>query len=95
MLHNDIATTVLKCNNNVTSGDKACFFYVTLYQTKYNQKEEAFNYHNVCLALSKRIKRVRDQNQYNLRVGNELMKDLNLPDYIFSVKYIGIYSALL
>ena len=32
------------------------FFYVTLYQTKHNQKEEAFNYHKVCLALSKRIK---------------------------------------
>ena len=55
-VNNDIATTVLACNNNVTSGDKACFFYVTLYQTKHNQKEEAFNYHNVCLDLSKRIK---------------------------------------
>ena len=29
-VNNDIATTVLACNNNVTSGDKACFFYVTL-----------------------------------------------------------------
>ena len=59
-VNNDIATTVLACNNNVTSGDKACFFYVTLYQTKHNQKEEAFNYHNICLALSKRIKRQQD-----------------------------------
>ena len=25
-VNNDIATTVLACNNNVTSGDKACFF---------------------------------------------------------------------
>ena len=32
------------------------FFYVTLYQTKHNQKEEAFNYHSICLALSRRIK---------------------------------------
>ena len=32
-------------------------FYVTLYQSKYNQKEEAFNYHSVCLALSRRIKK--------------------------------------
>ena len=56
-INNDIATTVLACNNNVTSGDKACFFYVTLYQTKHNQKEEAFNYHSVCLALSRRIKK--------------------------------------
>ena len=56
-VNNDIATTVLVCNNNVTSGDKACFFYVTLYQTKHNQKDEAFNYHSVCLALSRRIKK--------------------------------------
>ena len=32
-------------------------FYVTLYQTKHNQKEEAFNYQNICLALSKIIKK--------------------------------------
>ena len=25
-VNNDIATTVLACNNNVTLGDKACFF---------------------------------------------------------------------
>ena len=56
-VNNDIATTVLACNNNVTSGDKACFFYVTLYQTKYNQQEDAFNYHSICLALSRRIKK--------------------------------------
>ena len=56
-VNNDIATTVLACNNNVTSGDKACFFYVTLYQTKHNQKEEACTYHNICLALAKRIKK--------------------------------------
>ena len=56
-VNNDIATTVLACNNNVTSGDNACFFYVTLYQSKYNQKEEAFNYHSVCLALSRRLKK--------------------------------------
>ena len=24
-VNNDIATTVLACNNNVTTGDKACF----------------------------------------------------------------------
>ena len=59
-VNNDIATTVLACNNNVTSGDKACFFYVTLYQTKHNQKEESFTYHSICLALSKRIKRQND-----------------------------------
>ena len=39
---------------------KPIFFYVTLYQTKHNQKEESFNYHSICLALSKRIKRQQD-----------------------------------
>ena len=33
------------------------FFYVTLYQTKHNQKEESCMYHSICLSLSKRIKR--------------------------------------
>ena len=32
-------------------------YYVTLYQTKHNQKEEAFNYHSVCLTLSRQIKK--------------------------------------
>ena len=59
-VNNDITTTILACNNNVTSGDKACFFYVTLYQTKHNQKDESFTYQKVCLELSKRIKTQKD-----------------------------------
>ena len=35
-------------------------FYVTLYQTKHNQKDESFTYQKVCLALSKRIKTQKD-----------------------------------
>ena len=37
------------------------FFYVTLYQSKYNQKEESCTYHTICLALSKRIKRQEEE----------------------------------
>ena len=48
-VNNDIATTVLACNNNVTIGDKACLFYMTLYQTKHNQKEESCTYHSFFL----------------------------------------------
>jgi len=59
-VNNDIATTVFACNNNVTTCDKVCFFNLTLYQTKHNQKEESCAYHNICLALSKRIKRQQD-----------------------------------
>ena len=78
-VNNDIATTVLACNNNVTIGDKACFFYVTLYQTKHNQKEESCTYHNICRALSKRIKRQQDilieQKNNGIDVTDEIPKD--------------------
>jgi len=77
-INNDIATTVLACNNNVTSGDKACFFYVTLYQTKHNQKEEAFNYHSICLALSRRIKnkqRLATQNENSEETTEDISPD--------------------
>ena len=40
-VNNDIATNILVCNDDVTSVDKACFFYLILYQTKHNQKEES------------------------------------------------------
>ena len=33
---------------------------MTLYQTKHNQKEVSCTYHNICLALSKRIKKHQD-----------------------------------
>ena len=66
-VNNDIATTVLACNNNLVLGDRACFFYVTLYSTKHNQKEESVTYHNICVALAKRIKNQQEiiSNQSN------------------------------
>ena len=70
---NNIATTVLTCNTNVTIGDKACFFYVTPYQTKHNQKEES------CTYLSKRIKRqqdmLTDERNNGIEVTEEISKD--------------------
>ena len=78
-VNNNIATTVLACNNNVTICDKAYFFYVTLYQTKHNQKEESCTYHNICLALSKRTKRQKDmateQRNNGVEVTEEISKD--------------------
>ena len=59
-VNNDIATTVLVYNNNATIGDKEYFFYVTLYLTKHNYKEESCTHHNIYLALSKRTKRKED-----------------------------------
>ena len=76
-VNNDIATTVLACNNNVTIGDKACFFYVTLYQTKHNQKEESCTYHNICVALSKRIKRQQDMSTKNINKGVEATEEIS------------------
>ena len=83
-VNNDIATTVLACNNNVTSGDKACFFYITLYQTKHNQKEESFNYQNICLALSKRIK--RQQDLLREQTANHKVTEEVSPDFAESLK---------
>ena len=78
-VNNDIVTTALACNNNVTIGDKAYFFYVTLYQTKHNQNEESCTYHNICLALSKRIKRQKDilneQREKGIEVTEEISKN--------------------
>ena len=54
--NNDIASLILACSNDITSRDKL-YFYVTLYQPKHNQKEEASTYHIICVASSKRIKR--------------------------------------
>ena len=76
-VNNDIATTVLVCNNNVTIGDKVCFFYVTLYQTKHNQKEESCTYHNICVALSKRIKRQQDILTENISNGVEVTEEIS------------------
>ena len=83
-VNNDIATTLLACNNNVTSGDKACFFYVTLYQTKHNQKEESFNYHNICLALSRRIK--NHQEVLNASTEDECSEEEVAPDFCEGLK---------
>ena len=69
----------MACNNNVISGDKACFFYVTLYQSKHNQKEEAFNYHSVCLALSRRIK--KQQALLNKQSETEISTEDISPDF--------------
>ena len=76
-VNNDISTTVLACNNNATIDDKACFFYVTLYQTKHNQKEESCTYHNICVALSKRIKRQQDMLTENVNNGVEVAEEIS------------------
>ena len=41
-VNNDIATTVFACNNNVTLGDKQCFYYVTLYQSKKSEGRKLY-----------------------------------------------------
>ena len=46
-MNNDIASIALACNTNVTSGDKVRFYYITMYQSKRNQVEEASPYNNI------------------------------------------------
>ena len=43
---NDIVTTVLVCNNSVTSDDEACFF-ITLYQIKIIKKMNLSHLNNL------------------------------------------------
>ena len=52
-------------------------FYVTLYQTKHNQKEESCTYHNICLALSKRIKRQQDNLAKEREDGKEFSEQIS------------------
>ena len=75
--NNDISTTVLVCNNNITISNKVCFFYVTLYQTKYNQKEESCTYHNICLALSRLIKQQQDMSTNERKNGIEVTEEIS------------------
>ena len=42
--YNDVASLVLSCNTNVSSADRAAFFYMTLYSTKHNQTEENWHF---------------------------------------------------
>ena len=41
-VNNDIATTLFACNNNVTLGDKHCYYYVTLYQSKKSEGRKLY-----------------------------------------------------
>ena len=59
--YNDVASLALSWNTNVSSADRAGFFYMTLYSTKQNQTEEKLAYLAVCEGLSRRI-------EYQLRL---------------------------
>ena len=63
------------------------FFYVTLYQTKHNQKEESCAYHNICLALSKRIKRQQEILAKECDDVSEVTEEIS-PDFSVDLKYI-------
>jgi hypothetical protein len=56
--HNRAVTSLLGYNNNVASGGRDMIYYVTLYNTKTNQKEERFPFFKQCVAIAKRIKRI-------------------------------------
>merc|ERR1712015_164250 len=70
-MSNDIASIALACNNNVTSGDKVRFYYITMYQSKRNQAEEASPYNNICIALSKRLQFKKKVEEVKQRMTNE------------------------
>jgi hypothetical protein len=51
--HNKTVSLLLGYNNNVMSGGRDMIYYVTLYNTKTNQKEETFPFLKQCVAISK------------------------------------------
>ena len=64
-----------------------CFYYVTLYQSKHNQNEESHPYHNVCVALAKRIQR---QNSVLMQEAPETMEEAarQQPDFCEGLKRV-------
>jgi len=62
--NNPVVSKIFGYNNNVTTGNRNCIYYVTLYNTKGNQEEEQFPYLKHCTALAKRIKRIRDNSEH-------------------------------
>ena len=55
--NNEIASSIFSCNTNVQIGDDGHMYYVTLYESKGNQKEETRAYLNVSNALSRCLHR--------------------------------------
>ena len=83
-INNDLATTLFACNNNIVLGDRVCFYYVTLYQTKKNQKEESASFHSLCLALCKRIQCQQEKLSEN-ESSNETTENI-APDFCEGLK---------
>jgi hypothetical protein len=59
--HNAIVALLLGYNNNVTSGNRDLIYYVTLYNTKGTQDEERFPFMRQCVAIAKRMSRLRQK----------------------------------
>jgi hypothetical protein len=59
--NNPIISEVFGSNNNVTMGNRNCIYFVTLYNTKGNQKEEQFPFLKHCTAISKHLKKNQER----------------------------------
>ena len=87
-MYNDIVSTLLACNNNVTSGDKIRFYYITMYQSKNNQTEEAASYYSICASLSRRLKYQQQVNENNqlTETAEAVVEEDIAPDYCEGLK---------
>ena len=56
-VNNDVASCVLGCNTNIGLADRSGFYYVTMYSSKQNQKEEKKVFLTLCEGLHRRILR--------------------------------------
>ena len=87
-MNNDIVSTLFACNNNVTSGDKIRFYYITMYQSKNNQTEESASYYSVCSTLCRRLKYQMQVNESNhlAQTPTTVVDEPIVPDYCEGLK---------
>jgi hypothetical protein len=82
--HNKTVSSLLGYNNNVASGGRDMIYYVTLYNTKTNQKEEKFPFHKQCVAIARRISRsrmVESQVEESLQAIDNTTRTASEPSY--------------
>jgi hypothetical protein len=86
--NNPIISEVFGFNNNVTMGNRNCIYYVTLYNTKWNQEEEQFPFFSHCTAIAKHLRKLRNQKREITRDFRNDFDDedaLRLPEPNFKV----------
>ena len=80
-VNNDVASCVLGCNTNIGLADRSCFYYVTMYSSKQNQKEEKKVFLTLCEGLHRRILRRENELIESNLSNDEIENNMNAEDY--------------